>query len=81
MMAATPTPSTITPEISSGPVLNWLTFNNGYHGIHHDHPPLHWSLAPEAHRERYGGKIHPGLEQPSLPAYAWTAFILGRRLR
>jgi fatty acid desaturase len=64
-----------------GPVLNWLTFNNGYHGIHHNHPPLHWSLTPEAHRERYAGKIHPGLEQPSLPAYAWTTFVLGRRLR
>ena len=26
-----------------GPVINYLTFNNGYHTIHHMYPTMHWS--------------------------------------
>ena len=26
-----------------GPVINYLTFNNGYHTIHHMYPSMHWS--------------------------------------
>ena len=31
----------------TGGVFNWLTFNNGFHGIHHMYPVVHWSLYPE----------------------------------
>ncbi|MFZ9699866.1 MAG: fatty acid desaturase family protein, partial [Flavobacteriales bacterium] len=34
----------------TGKWLNFFAFNNGYHGIHHLRPGLHWSLLPEAHR-------------------------------
>lgn len=64
-----------------GGLVNWFTFNNGYHGIHHDHPGLHWSLCPAAHREQIGPHIHPALEQKSLIAYIFrTYFWPGQRV-
>lgn len=63
-----------------GKVVNWFTFNNGYHTIHHMTPGLHWSLLPEAHAEKVAPHIHPNLDQKSLVAYIWRTFVLGRRL-
>ena len=64
-----------------GPVLNFLALNNGYHGIHHEVPGLHWSLTARAHAEKYHPTIHPALEQPSLPVYLFKAFIYpGKRV-
>ena len=60
----------------------WLTFNNGYHGIHHMQPSLHWSLLPEAHDRLVRPHIDPRLDQPSILAYAWRNFVWpGKRLR
>lgn len=60
--------------------LNFVALNNGYHGMHHEEPGLHWSLLPEAHARRIRPGLHPALEQPSLLAYAWRTFIYpGRR--
>ena len=65
-----------------GKLINFFTFNNGYHGIHHDHPGLHWSLAPEAHAREIAPHIHPELDQKSLLAYLFKAFVYpGKRLR
>ena len=65
-----------------GRLFNWFTFNNGFHGIHHDEPGLHWSLLQQAHAERIHGKIDPRLEQKSLLAYVFKTFLLpGKRLR
>lgn len=64
-----------------GALFNWFTLNNGYHGIHHETPGLHWSLTPQAHAERYHPTIHPELEQPSLAVYMFKAFIYpGKRV-
>jgi fatty acid desaturase len=65
-----------------GALTNWWTFNNGYHGMHHLRPSLHWSLLPEAHARELAPFIHPNLDQKSLIAYCWRAYIWpGRRLR
>lgn len=58
-----------------GKVVNWFTYNNGFHSIHHMHPGLHWSLTPEAHAKEVAPFIHPALDQQSLLAYLWTAFV------
>lgn len=64
-----------------GKVVNWFTFNNGFHGIHHDHPGLHWSLTPAAHYAEIHGHIDPRLEQKSLLAYIFRTFVWpGKRL-
>jgi fatty acid desaturase len=58
-----------------GGIMNWFCFNNGYHGIHHMEPGLHWSLTPQAHAERVRPTLHPALEQQNLLSYIFTAFI------
>lgn len=58
-----------------GKLVNWFTYNNGFHSIHHKRPGMHWSLAPEAHAKEIAPFIHPALDQKSLLAYLWTAFV------
>lgn len=61
--------------------INWWTFNNGYHGMHHIQPGLHWSKLPQAHAERVQPYVHPELEQRSLLAYLFKAYIWpGKRM-
>ncbi|HSC87892.1 MAG TPA: fatty acid desaturase [Polyangiaceae bacterium] len=63
-----------------GGVVNWLTFNNGFHSIHHDHPGMHWSLLPEAHAREIAPHIAPELDQRSMHVYIWRTFVWpGRR--
>lgn len=65
-----------------GKLVNWFTFNNGFHTIHHEHPGLHWSLLPEAHAKDVAPYIHPALDQKSLAGYIFRTFIWpGKRLR
>lgn len=64
-----------------GKLVNWFTFNNGYHTIHHMHPGMHWSLLPAAHAREVAPHIHPNLDQPSLAGYIVTTFVWpGRRV-
>jgi fatty acid desaturase len=65
-----------------GRIFNWFTFNNGFHGIHHLKPSLHWSLLPEAHARLVHPTIHPALEQRSLALYVFRTFVWpGKRAR
>lgn len=64
-----------------GKLVNWFTFNNGYHTIHHMHPGMHWSVLPEAHAREVAPHIHPALDQASLLAYIFRTFIWpGKRI-
>jgi fatty acid desaturase len=65
-----------------GKAFNWLTFNNGFHGMHHMQPGLHWTKLQQAHAEHLHPFIHPALEQRSLALYLLRTFVLpGRRVR
>lgn len=65
-----------------GRFINWWTFNNGYHTIHHLEPGLHWSELPEAHRARVAPHIDSRLVEPSFFAYVFRTFFWpGKRLR
>jgi fatty acid desaturase len=65
----------------TGRLMNWCTFNNGYHTIHHLHPGLHWSFLPAAHQAEVAPRIHPELQQRSLIVYLWRTFVWpGKRL-
>jgi len=64
-----------------GPLLNFLALNNGYHGMHHLQPGLHWSLLPEAHARLIKPALHPALEQRNLAVYLFRTFVYpGKRL-
>jgi fatty acid desaturase len=63
-----------------GSFVNFFTFNNGYHGVHHDKPGLHWSLTPAEHRTRYNGKIDPRLEVRFMSLWLVATFLIpGKR--
>lgn len=59
----------------TGGFLNYILFNNGYHGAHHDKPNLHWSLLPAYHNDKIVPYIHPSLNRVSLLAYLIEAHI------
>ena len=58
-----------------GPIVNFLLFNNGYHGIHHEKPALHWSKLPAAHQQ-IADKIDPELCQTNVAWYFIRQFAL-----
>ena len=61
--------------------LNFLLFNNGYHGAHHLKPNLHWSLLPEYHDKHIRPHVHPSLDREYLLSYLFAAHIYpGKRL-
>lgn len=65
----------------TGKLLNWLAFNNGFHGMHHKKPGLHWSLLPKYHEKEIVPHIHPNLNRKSLLAYLWETHIYpGKRV-
>ncbi len=65
----------------TGALFGFLTVENGFHGMHHLRPNLHWSLLREAHAKIIHPHIHQNLEQPSLLVYLLKTFVWpGRRV-
>eukprot|EP00659_Diplonema_papillatum_P010897 gene10897-16761_t len=65
----------------TGSVINYMTFNNGYHTIHHTNPGWHWRLLADAHDLIIKPHIHPNLDQDDLLLYFFRAHIYpGKRL-
>jgi fatty acid desaturase len=60
-----------------GRMFNWLHFNNGFHGMHHLQPALHWSLLPAKHAKLLAPYVHPALEQKSFATYVLRTFVFG----
>ena len=66
----------------TGRLVNWFTFNNGFHGIHHQHPTLHWSLTPAAHEKEMVPNTDARLNLPRLLPFLFTQYIFpGKRMR
>jgi fatty acid desaturase len=49
----------------TGRLLNFLLFNNGFHGAHHENPGAHWSALAE-HHARIDAEIDPALKHRSM---------------
>lgn len=58
----------------TGSVINFLTFNNGYHSIHHDKPNLHWSKLKTEHNRKYHD-LPNNLNQKNMFGYIVKTFV------
>lgn len=65
----------------TGTFINMVTFNNGFHTIHHFYPTLHWSLLKKEHCRLVKPHIHPNLDHPNMAVYIFQTFIYpGKRV-
>ncbi len=58
-------------------LFNYLTFDNGLHSVHHEHPALHWSQVSAVHAER-APHILPDLKQRTLLGYCLNTYLIER---
>jgi fatty acid desaturase len=58
-----------------GPVINWLTCNNGYHTIHHMYSNTHWSQYPALHKKHLEGVMDPSLNEQCILRYLFRTFF------
>ena len=52
----------------TGRFLNFVALNNGYHGMHHEEPALHWSLLPRGTRTAHPSRAASGA-RATVPAH------------
>lgn len=55
--------------------MNFLLFNNGFHGVHHENPAAHWSKLPALHAE-IADQIDPSLNNRSFPWWVFRYYVL-----
>lgn len=58
----------------TGPLANWLLFNNGYHTVHHADPGVHWSETRSMH-ERLAPRVPPHLHEPCALRYMIRRYL------
>jgi fatty acid desaturase len=54
--------------------LNFMLFNNGFHGAHHENPGAHWSVLPSLHAQ-IASQIDPALCHPSFWGFMFKQYI------
>ena len=59
-----------------GKITNFLLFNNGLHGAHHENPGTHWSELGAAH-EKIAPLIDPRLIENNVLWYFFRMYVLG----
>ncbi len=59
----------------NSPIFNAFLFNNGLHTVHHDHPGLHWSQAPEEHA-KIEHNLDPRLVETSFFWFIFRQYFL-----
>ena len=64
-----------------GPITNLLTFNNGFHTMHHMMPSVHWHDLPARHQAEVVPFMDPCLDERCMLRYIVRAFVYpGRRV-
>ncbi len=59
----------------TGPLLNFILINNGFHTAHHISPGLHWSKLKEKHYS-LADKIDPSLNEHSFFWFLFRTYVL-----
>jgi len=59
----------------TGTLFNLLTFNAGYHTVHHARPGAHWSTLPEAHA-RIAHHVHPEFQPDNFLSWCLRSYVL-----
>eukprot|EP00440_Ansanella_granifera_P076125 gb/GFBE01082616.1/.p1 GENE.gb/GFBE01082616.1/~~gb/GFBE01082616.1/.p1 ORF type:complete len:314 (+),score=62.91 gb/GFBE01082616.1/:1-942(+) len=59
----------------TGPVINYLTCNNGYHAIHHMYSNMHWTQYPEMHAKLIAPHNDPALDEQCIVRFLWRTYI------
>lgn len=59
----------------TGPVINWITCNNGYHAIHHMYSNMHWTKYPEMHQKLIAPHSNPELDEPDILKFLWRTYF------
>lgn len=58
-----------------GPVINWLSCNNGYHTIHHMMPNTHWSQYPALHKKLVVPTMDPRLDEQCIVRFLFRQYL------